>query len=131
MGHPLKPGRPAGRPRWKLWHFTVIVLAAALVFATIRALSGEPNGPIDGLYSLVVLAIAGLAPLGLIMGGRKVAGWATSGLKDWGVRRGGMFGFTAWLVGISVEVGYYLASIVVGPVAAIAVFLWLARLVGG
>ena len=47
-----------------------------------------------------------------------------------GVRRGGVVGFLAWLVGIGAEVFYYVAAIVVGPIATIALLLWLARLAG-
>ena len=123
-------GQPAEKKRWKLWHFAVVVLLAALIFGTIRALSGQPDGPIDGLYSLVVATLAGLAPLALIRVGRKVAGRATSGMKGWGVRRGGVIGFMAWLVAGGVEVVYYLAAIVIGPIATIALLLWLAGLAG-
>jgi hypothetical protein len=43
---------------------------------------------------------------------------------------GGVVGFGVWLLGIGLEVGLFLASIVIGPVATIALMLWLARLVG-
>jgi hypothetical protein len=126
----LKGDRSSGKGRWKLWHFAVVVFLSALIFGTIRALARGADGAIDGVYFLVVIALTGLAPLALIRGGRKLAGPTTSALKDWGVRHGGAIGFLAWLVAILTEVGYYVASIVIGPVATIFLLIWLARQVG-
>ena len=130
MGDPLKPAEPTATGRWKLWHLVVLVLLSAPVFGAVRALATGVNGAMDGIYAPVVLGFAGLAPLAMIRGGRKYLGPATSALKSWGVRHGGLIGFLTWLITLAAEVVYYAGSIVVGPVAAIMILVWLARVAG-
>ncbi len=126
-----RPARPAERKRWRLWHFAVIVLAAALVLGAIRAIARGPGGPaVNSLVALVMAAACGGASYGIVQAGRKVAGRATTGLKQWGIHRDGVIGFLAYLVGLGLEVGFVLAAIVIGPIATIALLFWLARLAG-
>ncbi len=126
----MKPAEPTGTSRWKLWHLVVLVLLAAPLFGAVRAMATGVNGALDGIYAPVILGFAGLAPLLLIRGGRKYLAPSTTALKSWGVRQGGVIGFVTWLAMLGAEVAYYVGSIVVGPVAAIMLLVWLARLAG-
>ena len=126
MGPALK-AKEAAPPRRKLWHLVVAVLAAALLFATIRALA---TGGAGGLYTLVIIALAGLTPLTLIRLGRAVGRRTTGVAKRWGLERGGVLGFLAWVISLAVESVYYLSALLVSPVAVIFLLLWVARLVG-
>ena len=120
------------RRTFHLWHLALAVLVASLIFGAIRALAREPSGPVIGGVAAIVLAsVVGVGlSFGLIRAGRALAGRATADLKVRGVRMGGVIGFGVWFVGIVVEVGFVLASIVIGPVAAIALALWITRLAG-
>jgi hypothetical protein len=104
----------------------VAVLVSALAFGTLRSIVREP----DDLAVLVLISISVGVSFALIRACRKLAGWVTTGLKDRGVRMGGVVGFGVWLLGIGLEVGLFLASIVIGPIATIFLMLWLARLAG-
>jgi hypothetical protein len=129
VGPPLKQ---AGQKRLKLWHFAVVVVIAALIFATIRAIRQGPRGPAELIQvSLVVASACGLASLALFRVGRKMSGRATAGLKQWGFRQDDFLGFVAFLVAVGLEVCFTLAALVIGPVVAIVFFAWLAGLIGG
>ena len=130
----MKADRPARKRRWKLWHFAVLVLLAALVFGTIRALARRgPDSPLEAiLVSLVMASACGGAAYAIIRIGRKVAGRATSGLKEWGIQRDGLVGFLAYLIAFVLEVSFFLVAIVLGPVLVIAFFalftgMWFGR----
>ena len=129
MGPALK-AKEAAPPRRKLWHLVVAVLAAALLFATIRALATDEAGGAGGLYTLVIIALAGLTPLTLIRLGRAVGRRTIGVAKRWGLERGGVLGFLAWVISLAVESVYYLSALLVSPVAVIFLLLWVARLVG-
>ena len=124
------PGPPDERRRtFHLWHLALAVLVASLIFGAIRALAREPSGPV--IIAMVLASVVGVGlSFGLIRAGRALAGRATADLKVRGVRMGGVIGFGVWFVGIVVEVGFVLASLVIGPVAAIALALWITRLAG-
>ena len=120
--------RVGGRRRLRLWHLSVAVLVAALAFGAIRSLVRESSRPVAAVF--MASAAVGVS-FALIRLGRAVAGRAMAALKGWGVRRGGVVGFGAWVAGIGVEAGFVLASIVIGPVATVALLAWLlARLDG-
>jgi hypothetical protein len=127
----LKAAPPAARKRWRLWHFAVVVLLAAPVFATVRAINQGPKGPTELIMVALVMATAcGGASLVIVRAGRKVAGRATSRLKEWGIHRNGLVGLFVYLIGLGLEVGFALAAIVIGPVVTIALIAWLAGLIG-
>lgn len=125
------PRTEVGR-KLRIWHFAVVVLATALVFGTIRIMAhGGPDGLAEtGMVALVIASACGGVPYAIVWIGRKVAGRPISGLKEWGVRRGGLFGFLAWVVGIGVEFVFIQAAILIGPVAVIVLIVWLVRLAG-
>jgi hypothetical protein len=107
------------------------VLVSALFFGAIRALVSRSDGPVVGGLAILILASVAVAISStLILAGRKLAGWATARLKDWGVRIGGVFGFLAWLLGLGVEVAFVLASILVGPIAAVSLLFRLLASLG-
>jgi hypothetical protein len=122
--------REAAPPRRKLWHLVVAVLAAAVLFATIRALATDEVGAAGGPYTLVVIALAGLTPLTLVRLGRALGRRTTGVAKRWALERGGVVGFLAWVVALAVESVCYLSALLVSPVAVIFLLLWVARLVG-
>jgi hypothetical protein len=128
----LTPDRPPRKRRLKLWHFAVVVLLAALIFGTIRALSQRgPDGPAEAiLVSMVIASACGGAAYAIIRLGRKVAGRATSGLKEWGIRRDGLVGFLAYLIAFMLEVGFFLVAIVLGPVLVITLIALLTGMTG-
>jgi hypothetical protein len=130
VGHPLTPAVVRKPGQWRLWHLAVLVLLAAPVLGAVRAMATAGDRAIDGVSAAVVLGFAGLAPLALIQAGRWLLGPATSALKDWGVRIGGVVGFLVWVATIGLEVTFYVGSIVVAPVAVIFLLIWLARLAG-
>lgn len=115
-----------GRRRLRLWHLSVAVLVSALALGAIRALGREPNG----LASLALILISSGISLGLIRAFRALAGRAIGRLKGWGLRMGGVLGFGVWSAGVAMDVGFLLASILIGPIATIIVALWLSRLAG-
>jgi hypothetical protein len=113
--------------RWKLWHLTAAVLASALVFAAIRTLGDESYRP----WVLVILAsILGSAFVGSVSLAGKLGGRATLGLRNWGLRRGGVVGFCAWVLGLGVNVLFIVAAILGLPVALISGFFWIVRAAG-
>jgi hypothetical protein len=124
------PGPSDGRRRTlRLWHLALAVLMASLVFGAIRVFTRGPDGPVTGaLAALVLASVAAGISFALIKAGRALAGWATAGLRDRGVHIGGVIGFGIWLAGLLLEVGYILVSIAVGPIATIALILWLSWL---
>ena len=113
--------------RWKLWHLTVSVLVSALLFAAIRTLGDESYRS----WIVAILAIIlGIAFVGSVSLAGKLGGRATRGLRDWGLRRGGVVGFCAWMLGLGVNVAFIVAAILGLPAAVISGFFWIARAAG-
>jgi hypothetical protein len=129
---PIIVERADERRTFRLWHLVVAVFVAALIFAGLRGLVHQPNGAAIGALSALVLSSVSVAiSFGFIHIGKKLGGGGTGDLMGWGVHRGGLVGFCAWLLGMGMKVGLLLLAIVVGPVATVALIWVLINRLGG
>jgi hypothetical protein len=127
----LNPGQPASNRRWRIWHFAVAVLAIAIVLGAVRTLIRGPHGPAEYIYVSIVISSSGVGTfLTIFWTGRRLAVVTTSRLKDWGVRRDGIVGMLAYLVGIGVEAAFIVVAIVLGTIGTFSLLSWLVGQVG-
>ena len=116
------------RRKLRLWHLSVAVLVASLVFGVIRALAREPDERMAiGVSVPIMISIGAGISFTFIRVGETLMSWATADLRGRGDGTWGVVGFCVWLLGFGLYAGFSLASIVIVPVATIVFILWLAR----
>ena len=118
---------PSRRRTFHLWHGSIAVLVSALVFGLFRALGAET--PQSMLFSLLALALA-IAYVASVSFASKIGSRMTRSLKEWGLDRGGIVGFCAWLFALLVNVMIIVGAIFLGPALVIGLGTWLIRTAG-
>jgi hypothetical protein len=99
---------------WKLWHLAVAVLVVALMLGGLVALRREAT--VSGIGGSLVWGVIGafaITCFGSARIGTRIARGPLARWKRWGVCRGGVIGFLAWLFSTLAD-----AAILVGAVAA-------------
>src|SRR6516162_2990523 len=107
--------------RWKLWHLAVAVLVVALMLGGLVALKKEARGSGVG-GSLVVSSVVGVFAITSFSSAQTVKRLTREPLdrlKKWGIRRGGVAGFLAWLFSTFADPAILVGSIGLGLGAAL------------
>jgi hypothetical protein len=115
----------------RLWHLVVGVLVASVVFAGIKALArpsdGSGLGFALGFLALWILSCSVLIFLSL---GTRLGDRVTRGLKGWGLARGGVSGFSAFAIGVGVNLVIALSATALGAFLVVNLLLLLFRFSG-
>ena len=110
-----------GRPEpWNLWHLAVVVLVVALLLGGLVALKKEAEGSGLGGWPVVsgVIGIFAVTSFGLARIGTRLTRRPLSNLRSWGISRGGIDGFLAWVFSSFADAAILVGSIATGLAAA-------------
>ena len=113
----------ASRPTWngvRVWHLAMVVGVVALLLGGLVALKKEAEGSGVG-GGLVISGVIGVFAI-TCYGSARLGVWLAQGpldrLGSWGVRRGGLAEFLAWLIASVAEAAVLVGSVALGLGAA-------------
>jgi hypothetical protein len=111
--------------RWKLWHLAALVLVVALMLGGLVALKREAT--VSGIGGPLVWGVIGVFATTCFASARigtKVTRGPLKRLRRWGLLRGGVTGFLAWLFSAFADATILVGSIALGLTAALGL-IWL------